>query len=450
MPALLMTAAEIAAAEALAAEILIAQQATAATAATAEAVQVANAAQAAQATTQAAQAAQATTQAAQATQATQASTNGIQALAQEVGATVQPTGLETLNVAQAPLQATTPAAEMEQIRQMASGAPNLVDTSVKIADVASSSPVNLELANTATTVEPTGIQQIADAGNFPGSATNPLTTPPVAPPIPPAPNIVPPGAEYIPPSNFGSAGQSSMLNSSATPDFGAGSGANLGDGSVGQVTSSVPSAGGPGTGYQGNVIQIGGASNVTPYTEAELKTMSDQSQGQGSGLQGLLDKGMAYAEKNPITTGLGVMSAYNILNQPKPYKREKYKSTFDSSTYKPYEPTPPDPYRPQYPQYAQGGLADLGGYSDYAHGGRMLKGPGDGMSDDIPATIADKQPARLANEEFVIPADVVSHLGNGSSEAGAKALYKMMDRVRQARTGNKKQGKQINPEKYLA
>jgi hypothetical protein len=445
MPALLMTAAEIAAAEALAAEILIAQQATAATAATAEAAQIAQAAQAAQATTQAAQAAQATTQAAQ---ATQASTSGMQALAQEVGTTVQPTGLETLT--QAPLQATTPASELEQIRQAASGAQNLVDTSVKIADVASSSPVNVEFANTATTVEPTGIQQIVDAKNFPGSATNPLTTPPVASSIPPAPNIVPPGAEYIPPSNFGSAGQSSMLNSSATLDFGKGSGANLGKGSVGQVTSSVPSAGGPGTGYQGNVIQIGGETNATPYTDAELKTMSDQSQGQGSGLQGLLDKGMAYAEKHPITTGLGVMSAYNMLNQPEPYKREKYKSTFDSSTYRPYEPTPPDPYRPQYPQYAQGGLADLGGYSDYAHGGRMLKGPGDGMSDDIPATIADKQPARLANEEFVIPADVVSHLGNGSSEAGAKALYKMMDRVRRARTGNKKQGKQINPEKYLA
>jgi hypothetical protein len=101
-------------------------------------------------------------------------------------------------------------------------------------------------------------------------------------------------------------------------------------------------------------------------------------------------------------------------------------------------------------QFAGGGISSLGTYSDYARGGRMLKGPGDGMSDDIPATIAGKQPARLANEEFVVPADVVSHLGNGSSEAGAKALYKMMDRVRQARTGNKKQGKQINPEKYLA
>jgi hypothetical protein len=96
--------------------------------------------------------------------------------------------------------------------------------------------------------------------------------------------------------------------------------------------------------------------------------------------------------------------------------------------------------------FAAGGLGSLGGYSD---GGRMLKGPGDGMSDSIPARIAGRQPARLANEEFVIPADVVSHLGNGSSESGAKQLYKMMDRVRMARTGNKKQGKQINPRKLM-
>jgi hypothetical protein len=97
-------------------------------------------------------------------------------------------------------------------------------------------------------------------------------------------------------------------------------------------------------------------------------------------------------------------------------------------------------------RFAAGGLGSLGGFSD---GGRMLKGPGDGMSDSIPANIAGRQPARLANEEFVIPADVVSHLGNGSSESGAKQLYKMMDRVRMARTGNKKQGKQINPNKLM-
>jgi hypothetical protein len=99
---------------------------------------------------------------------------------------------------------------------------------------------------------------------------------------------------------------------------------------------------------------------------------------------------------------------------------------------------------------ARGGISDLGGYSDYARGGRMLKGPGDGMSDSIPASIAGKRPARLANEEFVVPADVVSHLGNGSSDAGAKQLYAMMDRVRTARTGRKSQGREIRPQKYMA
>jgi hypothetical protein len=96
---------------------------------------------------------------------------------------------------------------------------------------------------------------------------------------------------------------------------------------------------------------------------------------------------------------------------------------------------------------ARGGLADLGGYSD---GGRMLKGPGDGMSDSIPAMIGRKQPARLADGEFVVPADVVSHLGNGSTDAGAKRLYAMMDRARQARTGKKKQAPAVNADKILS
>jgi len=89
---------------------------------------------------------------------------------------------------------------------------------------------------------------------------------------------------------------------------------------------------------------------------------------------------------------------------------------------------------------AGGGIGHLGGY---AAGGnpRLLKGPGDGMSDNIPATIGGKQPARLADGEFVVPADVVSHLGNGSTDAGAKQLYAMMDKVRKARTGKKKQAR---------
>ena len=99
------------------------------------------------------------------------------------------------------------------------------------------------------------------------------------------------------------------------------------------------------------------------------------------------------------------------------------------------------------PGNLQKGLFGLG----YAAGGqpRFLSGGGDGMSDSIVATINNKQPARLADGEFVIPADVVSHLGNGSSKAGAKQLYSMMDRIRTARTGTKKQGKQVNPRKFM-
>jgi hypothetical protein len=96
---------------------------------------------------------------------------------------------------------------------------------------------------------------------------------------------------------------------------------------------------------------------------------------------------------------------------------------------------------------AGGGIMHgIGGYSD---GGRMLKGPGDGMSDSIPAVIGKKQPARLADGEFVVPADVVSHLGNGSTDAGAKRLYGMMDKIRKARTGKKKQAPEVNTNKFL-
>ena len=90
-----------------------------------------------------------------------------------------------------------------------------------------------------------------------------------------------------------------------------------------------------------------------------------------------------------------------------------------------------------------------GGLGSYSDGGRMLKGPGDGMSDDIPAMIGKKQPARLADGEFVVPADVVSHLGNGSTDAGAKKLYSMMDKVRTARTGKKKQAPAVKADKYM-
>jgi hypothetical protein len=88
--------------------------------------------------------------------------------------------------------------------------------------------------------------------------------------------------------------------------------------------------------------------------------------------------------------------------------------------------------------FAQGGIAGL------------LGGASDGMSDQIPTTIGGQQPAALSGGEFVFPADAVSHLGNGSTEAGAQQLYKMMERIREARTGKGTQAKQINPQQFMA
>jgi hypothetical protein len=99
-------------------------------------------------------------------------------------------------------------------------------------------------------------------------------------------------------------------------------------------------------------------------------------------------------------------------------------------------------------------LGDMGAFAgggsvQYAAAGKLLRGPGDGMSDSIKANISGRQEARLADGEFVIPADVVSHLGNGSTEAGSRKLYKMMADVRRARTGRRKQAPAIKAGKYV-
>jgi len=102
-----------------------------------------------------------------------------------------------------------------------------------------------------------------------------------------------------------------------------------------------------------------------------------------------------------------------------------------------------------YQGYAVGGMSHLGDYSD---GGRLLRGPGDGVSDSIPASIGNRQPARLADGEFVVPARIVSEIGNGSTEAGARKLYAMMDRVQKARgktTGKNKVAVNTKSDKHL-
>lgn len=132
--------------------------------------------------------------------------------------------------------------------------------------------------------------------------------------------------------------------------------------------------------------------------------------------------------------------------QPNPYAG-KMNLAFSRPAAAPAQPAQAVPL-PQIPQptgftnMASGGIAGL------QKEGRYLEGDTDGMADEIPSTIDGEQPAALSHGEFVIPADVVSHLGNGNSEAGAKKLYEMMDRIRMARTGTTEQGKEINPEEF--
>jgi hypothetical protein len=203
----------------------------------------------------------------------------------------------------------------------------------------------------------------------------------------------------------------------------------------------------------------------------EQRKMLDEQFAQGSIAQAEYDKAKAEIDRqvqiaretvaaNPFRTDTNVSGSLSGSGSDSPKAYETLYAAAPSSTATLYANKP----------YAMGGSVDdeLGGdYSamgmdqgnlrkglfglGYAAGGmpRFLSGGGDGMSDSIRANINGTQEARLADGEFVIPADVVSHLGNGSSKAGAKQLYAMMDKVRQARTGRKSQGKQINPRKYL-
>ena len=193
-------------------------------------------------------------------------------------------------------------------------------------------------------------------------------------------------------------------------------------------------------------------SSTTPGTTsfAGANPASWGAQGLGQGFAPSLTNAQAYG----AGAGGGIMGLVGASNQQEQWAPEEEPYSGSLSYFK-YNP---QTFQPSVaPGYADGGIASVygmarGGPSNLGHysdGGRMLRGPGDGMSDDIPGVIAGKQPARLADGEFVVPADVVSHLGNGSTDAGAKKLYGMMDNVRKARTGSKKQGRQIKADKYI-
>lgn len=225
------------------------------------------------------------------------------------------------------------------------------------------------------------------------------------------------------------------------------------------TTSNLPgdSAGAPGSSYV--TTPGGGVADITGAGTAAAAAGT----GAGSGiLPSIADAtGLPLGVVQTLAAGLGISALGKVL-QPSaapstqgsysgPLRNIQYNpATYTPYTYKPYAGGGPVEgamqdaqhtisvgYKENYPQLtpqlmsmASGGIANLGGYSD---GGRLLRGPGDGVSDSIPAVIGGKQPARLADGEFVIPARIVSELGNGSTEAGARQLYAMMDRIQAAR-----------------
>jgi hypothetical protein len=278
----------------------------------------------------------------------------------------------------------------------------------------------------------------------PSASFNPMQAPPSIPAAAPMPVTGAPGTNFldIPGANF----NTNQALAGSTPRLGSGMAGDMGISNAPIDTSLPPLT--PASSQPGLTSGAGteglGIKSLTPTPGTS--TLYSAAAGKDSGfIQDLMKEWKALpASKKLLYGGVGAIGLSTFLGSkgagftPEPYTGPLSRFKYNPDTYRASNPSP---YR-----FAGGGIADLGGYSD---GGRMLKGPGDGMSDNIPATIAGKQPARLANEEFVVPADVVSHLGNGSSDAGAKQLYAMMHRVRKARTGNPKQGREINAGKYL-
>lgn len=197
--------------------------------------------------------------------------------------------------------------------------------------------------------------------------------------------------------------------------------------------------------------QMAGAPVVPPQTVPKVgfKDLFSTDMIEGQPQDDFQTKLANYLVQNPMQVGSTGGTLATSLMPPEMPEKKKYSGALSRFSYD------PDKYNRSF---SDGGITDLpatkrlmrgGDLGSYSDGGRLLKGPGDGMSDNIPARIGKKQPARLADGEFVVPADVVSGIGNGSTDAGARRLYAMMDKVRQARTGKKKQGREIKSEKYM-
>lgn len=240
------------------------------------------------------------------------------------------------------------------------------------------------------------------------------------------------GASAMPSVSQGLSGLANATNP-AMAGMGGGTGLTVGAGAPGLNLASQA----PGMGLASQTPALGAAA-MNP----SFDVLSAQIAGQTAGMNAaanpsMLGQAWNYIKANPLQAGSTALTAATGA-QKEAQAPEKYKGPLSRFKYD------PDRYRPL--NFAEGGIAALGRYSD---GGQLTRGPGDGMSDNIPAQIGQSQPAKLADGEFVVPADVVSHLGNGSTDAGARQLYNMMDKVRTARTGNSRQGREINPGKFM-
>lgn len=248
---------------------------------------------------------------------------------------------------------------------------------------------------------------------------------------------------------------------------GAGSGAGAAANTVGTAGANVAgsvgaNAAGSGLGTLGSGLGTGAPSlvqSVAPGVTPSLTGAGANVVGQTAGaaaqpnfLKGLMDKYAALGTGEKIGVGIAGSAALSKMFEPgkidEPPVSPEMRRAMDNIAYYKFDP------RIYRPAYANGGITDLdvgntsrmpgnpvimmrsGGISDlgsYSDGGRLLKGPGDGVSDSIPAQIGRRQPARLADGEFVVPARIVSELGNGSTDAGARQLYAMMNRVQSRR-----------------
>jgi hypothetical protein len=179
--------------------------------------------------------------------------------------------------------------------------------------------------------------------------------------------------------------------------------------------------------YAGTAAVIGGASALTPEPKPLSKPESNLRPYEFAWNQ---DTGVY--EPSPIPGDTSERRYFNPVFTPLPVQRAAQGGQIND----------PTDEMSQDGGYAKGGLSGI-------LPPRFLSGGGDGMSDSIKANIDGVQEARLADGEFVVPADVVSHLGNGSSKAGAKKLYAMMDKIRKARTGTKRQAPEVNAARYM-